>query len=744
MNINSEFSPKKGFFREADKGGGGGVTGGDESGSSSNNEQTDAKGATMKTEKEILDNVLPILGADIKKTAQLIDDLEAEAAIEVLEQSRDLAMWYKTSSPKETAALAFLKKKLEEKAAELGYSFEDELEESEGSVGGAESVESAEDGERPSWQTKFDRLWDELQDTYRERASSNPDIRDLTSQLTEIVEEHFSEEEKRAYRRTLLMRDVANPNAVFRHLCTETPEEARKKSYLNEAHELRKYMDLENVFGVSIKEIVDYLETDAFDNIEHKITRGDGSIGVFHWDYAANGDPEEELYAPREDDGTIDFSGFPNEGDVIPDEEWKGKKALTLQELIENKFPKLKEIPKFVSDSLITFVIVSELRYHKFYPYYNYYQNSPINGMDAGALLPWGIPGYLGYKAASIQKIPGYSSILMLTRHPNEEKLKEVNDFEGTDEEIEDSINAEYRTINFEEDWARGRFIFKKNDNGVVERNHGRRIREHEYVENRNESFEGDSLYDKTSKKKRFDKALENREIMVMVRNALCWMFSPDVDFGSVTLNPDMQLLPSPWNVIKGKWRGESINITLDDLFEVYDQFNKFAEEIDNVPSITQPMQAMTLLSDLISNTSRFKVIFGKLNKPVFQELYDLVGLMYMFYLKKLFDQYMKLPKMKGLSYATTPKHMVFAQEVIHEVEFDRTLPPFIKETIVKAMNQLGVVADGKWGVIFSPPTAEDETPLFIRFQQLVGSGFAQNLNRWLKPARPEEKDPNQ
>ncbi len=795
MNTNSGFSPERGFFRAADKGAGGGGEGKDGDGAGEENQERQA-------------SVLDKLKHNLQEIDKLLRKYERSDAKELLEQSKKLVESYEPSSEEEKNALLFFIDRLKLKAKRLYYKWEDSEEEKtssskkvedskekdltekddsnlvsaesgSGNSGSGNIVERLDDkeGKKPPWQIKFDRLWDELQDTYRETASSSPDIRDLTSQLTDIVEEHFSEEEKRAYRRTLLMRDVANPNAVFRHLCCEDFEAARKKSYLNEAYELRNYMDLEDVFGVSIKEVVNYLESNAFDNIEHKITKEDGSVGVFRWDYAANGDPEEEYYAHKSD-GSIDFSHFPNEdaemealqqfmGELDQDEtidseqkekeiknfkiqqdkDWKGRAALTLQELIENKFPKLKEVPKFVSDSLITFVIVSELRYHKFYPYYNYYQNSPINGMNAGALLPWGVPGYLGYKAASIQKIPGYNSILMLTRHPDQEKLKKICGFEGNNEEVEALIKAKYEEVPFEQSWARGRFMFKNNnDTGVLEKNEdsGKKIRQYEYVDSRTDTFKGDSMADKEYKKSRFKKALVNRATMVEVRNALCWMFSPDVDFGSVILHPDMQLLPSPWDVIKGKWRGEDIKITLDDLFEVYEQFDQFAKEVDNVPNITQPMQAMTFLSDLISNTSRFKVIFAKLENSVFKELEKLVELMYMFYIKKLFDQYIKLPKMKGLSYKLTPKHKIFAQEVMHEVEFDRTLPKFIKEFILKAMKQVDIIPSGKWGIVFYPPTTEDETPLFIKYQQFLGSDFAKTLNRWLKPAKPAEKDPNQ
>ncbi len=564
------------------------------------------------------------------------------------------------------------------------------------------TVEVGEYGKIPPWQGKFDRLWNILQDTYRKYPSSSPEIYDLVSQLTEIVEEHFSEEEKKAYRRALLMRDVVNPNAISRHLCAENFEAIRKEAFLNEAQELREFMALENVFGVSIKDIVKYIENDAFENIKHEVKKEDGSTDrFFNWDYAANGDPDQEFLA---------------------------KGSLTLKELLENNFPRLKEIPKFVSDSLIAFVIVSELRYHKFYPYYNYYQSSPVNGMNAEALLPWGIPGYLGYKAASITKIPGYNSILMLTRFPSNKDLFKKPKTAGEEG---------YVDVSFEKNWARGRF------------------KRQELVENRVDTFEGDLMTPiGNSKKKRFLDALENRKTMMEVRNALCWMFSPDTEFGFVELNPDMQLLPSPWDVIRGEWRGQEIRITLDDLFEVYEQFDQFAKEIDNTPVVSSPMQAMTYLSELISNTSKYKVIFTKLNidkdpkksdfNPAFKELRELVQLMYMFYIKKLFDQYIKLPKMKGLSYALTPKHVLFAQEVIAEVESDKTLPGFIRDFIIENMRQVDLVPTGKWGVIFYPPVVEDDTPLFIKYQQKIGGDFAITFNRWLKPAKREEKDPNQ
>ena len=99
---------------------------------------------------------------------------------------------------------------------------------------------------------------------------------------------------------------------------------------------------------------------------------------------------------------------------------------------------------------------------------------------------------------------------------------------------------------------------------------------------------------------------------------------------------------------------------------------------------------------------------------------------------------------MKGLSYALTPKHVLFAQEVIAEVESDKTLPGFIRDFIIENMRQVDIVPTGKWGVIFYPPVVEDDTPLFIKYQQKIGGDFAITFNRWLKPAKREEKDPNQ
>lgn len=749
-NIGGGFSPE-GFFRQADTGKGGGVGSGkdDDPVAKKPDQEPDQDPVTKKPDQEPLD-IFGELRNNLKKIDSYIRDYNPKEATELVKQSRVLIdNYYLKFSGVEQSQLLFFIDRLEVKAKALhldgeegeggkkldvGVVKQDEISlvkkersaedtiETEGTkkddkkADGVEEndiknvrddvdqpvkkhlnlmrADAAEENESgpPPWQKDFDRLWDELQDTYRKTASTSPEIMELTRELTKItVKENFSPEEKIAYGRALLMRDVANPNAVFRHLCAENFKEIRNEPYLNEAHELRKYMELTDVFGVSIKEIVDFIENDAFNNIKHKITKEDGSEAFFSWDYAANGDPEQEMIA---------------------------KGALTFQELIENKFPKLKEIPKFVSDSLITFVIVSELRYHKFYPYYNYYQNSPINGMNAEALLPWGIPGYLGYKAASITKIPSYSSVLMLTRHPSNTDLFEQQDLG-------------YKEITFNKNWA------------------GNRFNQKEYVESRANTFEDDLMSKGSSKRSRFEDALENRKTMIEVRNALCWMFSPDHEFGYVDLHPDMQLLPSTWDVIKGEWRGEKIQITLDDLFEIYEQFDKFVKEIDSAPKIDSSMQAMTYLSDLISSTSRYKVIFTKLGidkdppNPAFKELKELVELMYMFYLKKLFDQYIKLPRMKGLSYAFTPKHMQFAKEVIAEVESDKTLPGFIRGFITKAMKEIDIIPNGKWGIIFSPPTVEDPTPLPIKLQQKFGTEEAKTRNRWLKPARPEEKDPN-
>lgn len=711
-NIVGGFSPERGFFNQADTGMGGGAGSG-----------KDDESVAKNPDQESSD-IFSQLRDNLKEIESYIRDYNPEEAGKLVEQSRALMDDYTPKTRAEQSQLLFFTdrlmlkakalylddeddvggKKLNLSQAKQEQAVEDTIEAGESDDGDAEQqanvvqeAEAAEENEpgAPPWQKDFDRLWDELQDTYRKTASTSPDIMELTRELTKITEEHFSSEEKTAYRRALLMRDVANPNAVFRHLCAENFKEMRNESYLNQAHELRKYMELKDVFGVSIKEIVDFIENDAFNNIKHQITKEDGSVDFFSWDYAANGDPEQEMIA---------------------------KGALTFQELIENKFPRLKEIPKFVSDSLITFVIVSELRYHKFYPYYNYYQNSPINGMNAEALLPWGIPGYLGYKAASITKIPSYSSVLMLTRHPSNTNLFKQPKNVG---------ELGYKEITFNKNWAGNRFGQK------------------EYVESRADTFEDDLMSKGSSKRGRFEAALENRKTMIEVRNALCWMFSPDQEFGYVELHPDMQLLPSTWDVIKGEWRGEKIEITLDDLFEIYEQFDKFIKEIDSAPQINSSMQAMTYLSDLVSNTSKYKVIFTKLGidkeppNPAFKELKGLVELMYMFYLKKLFDQYIKLPGMKGLSYAFTPKHIQFAKEVIAEVESDKTLPGFIRGFITKAMKEISFIPNGKWGIIFSPPTVEDSTPLPIKLQQKLGTEEAKTRNRWLKPGRPEEKDPN-
>lgn len=568
--------------------------------------------------------------------------------------------------------------------------------------GGVIDLDDNHEDEPDDWKILFNKKWDILNDTYRERLISDPSLITLMNELNDIVEEHFSEEEKAIYKRTLLMRDTAVEfSGPFRHLVLKDIEGAHKKAYNNEAKELRDFMNSEeNIFGVSIKEVTTFLEEDAFEKQTH--TRRDGS--TFNWSYAANGDPEDE-----------------NQHDITDDDENVIRGAIPLKDLLKETFPLLEEAPDFLLDSFIFFTIVSELRYKKFYPFYDYYQNSPINGMNAEALLPWGVPGYLTYKAASITKIPGYKAILLLTKYPGED-----SNFGGNG-----SIS-----VSFDKHWANNRFHENKTDRD------GNHINK-EFVENRRRTFVTDVMTDANYKENRFKGALEKRKDMITIRNILKWKFSPDVDFGNVELHEDMQLLPSTWDIIKGKWRGEDINITLDDIFEVYKQFDIFAKTIDNVPKIENPLQAFSLLSDLISNTSKFKMIFNKLEGDVFSDFKELVNLMYMFYIKQLFDQYIVFNKEDGLLNKFKPKHVLFAEGIIEEVEDAKTLPGHIKKFIVKAMKEVKVVPSSKWGIVFYPQTLDNDTPIFLRIQKAIGTNLSGKLDRWLKPASPSEKDPN-
>lgn len=366
--------------------------------------------------------------------------------------------------------------------------------------------------------------------------------------------------------------------------------------------------------------------------------------------------------------------------------------------------------------------------------------------MNAAAILPWGIPGYLSYKAVSITKIPDYQAVLMLTRYPGrKDDFPEVREEKLPDsEEVRDEFTEHGKAlpITFTKNWANGRFSHHVDANGRVD---GSRPLE-EYVENRSWTFHSDATGDVAAKKSRFDGAIDKIKKMTTVRNVLNWLFSPDVDFGSIELNPDMQILPSTYDVIKGTWRGEKITISLDDLFEIYNEFDKFAKIVDSTPKLENPAQALSLISDMISNTSKFKVIFIKLAGPVFKDYETLVNYMYLFYIKKLFDQYITFPKAEGIRNTFKTIQQVFAEEVKGEVEADKTLPSQIRRAIVQAMDEIiknPIIPKTKWSLIFYPQTLANDTPLFIRMQNILGTDLSDELNRWLKPASPKEKDPN-
>jgi len=595
--------------------------------------------------------------------------------------------------------------------------------------------ENENENKLDQWKVLFDKKWQILDSTYRARESTDPAMLQLMTELSEIVDEHFSETEKKVYERALLLRDVANMHAgPFRHLCLKDIEGAHKKSFLNEGSELREYMGTKEVFGVPLSEVINFVESDAFDKLQHTTSWGH----TYNWSYAANGDPEEDQKYSKEDSEKLkEINLSTDERESI-----EKRKVLTMRELLTDKFPSFKEAPSFVLDSVITFIIVSELRYKKFYPFYDFYQNSPINGMNAEAILPWGIPGFIAYKVASVTKLPGYMSCLILTRYPSKPSSFQLRkntgeydfvpkgDLSSNGKEYINSLDPNYRAVNvsFDKNWAYGRF--KKIP---------------EFVEDRSWTFVDDTTSTGQEKFNRCINALiDKRKNLILVRNFLNWTLSPRQIFPSVELNPDMQILPSTWDVIKGEWRGQKISMTLDDLFAVYKEFDSFAKKIDGNPQIEKPEDIAALLADLISDTSKFKVILAKFPSriPEFESLTKLISYMYLLYLKKLFDQYLKLPIQRKVNESFKLKSQLFAEIVKKEVESDKTLPSVVAKEIVSVMDEISansLIASTEWGLIFYNSNIKDTEPYKFKLERVFGGSES-----WLKQPSPKEKDPKE
>lgn len=514
-------------------------------------------------------------------------------------------------------------------------------------------------------------------------------------ELRELAEEYgFNAQETALLERCFKMRDAAyryTGLSAMRHLTWQKVDEARQKATaLSEAKGLREdFAQVENFLGFDVKEAVEYIDNTVFE-VDWVIDKTTKQQKI--WDYSS-GMPDPSRYL------VWNYAAMGN-----PDPEFISAGVKDIRGLLLEKFPDLgTTIPEFVLDSLSFFIIVSEMRMEKFYKHYQDYRASPIKGVDANSVMPWGVPGFLAYKAAAIAGVPKYRTILMSTRFPS--SIPGEPSFS-----IQDTKHA--------------------NDPG---------FQYPEYMADR-PYYAGGRPDDK-----RKANATANIQMLVKIRNTMIKEFSPIVtDYDHVELHPDLKILPSPYDVVKGEWRGQKLEMTLDDLFEVYTQMDVFFGEIDNPKTIKNHTDAATAIVDLINNISKFKMILGKLTDPVFADMSKLVNIMVLTYVRKVATQYYKLDKERGIGNTFLTKRELFLEMAIKEFKDSATLPGGIKKYIVPILESANVgkfaTIGNKWALFF-----KDDQPPFTEMdlQAWAGTKYFKEFQSWLKPPELKDKDAN-
>lgn len=509
---------------------------------------------------------------------------------------------------------------------------------------------------------------------------------------------------------------------ISRHLCWQDAKEARAKSNPYVEIQLLRDMYHMNFMGMRFGDVVEYVDQELFNNFyrfenpKYNPTKppSDGygnppeNARWIWWSYAAYGDPDPQYaYDPK-----------------------TGKGVKPLIQMVKDRFPReTQEMPQVFFDTLINFIIVSEMRMDVFYKQYFNYRASPVHGIDGDALLPWGMPGYITYKAISSGGIPKYRQSLVLFDFPDETDLISKRLEEGVGDSTYDSyINVA----------AENRMFAKQKIKGG-----DHRFSPTEAFPMGYQASQGATLIKDYPKDGRGVGARENIKKLVQVRDALEIQQMGPVQIGQIKIGPDMKILPSPMDFVRGNWRGVELPaMTMDDLFDSYRAFGEFVDAVE--APVLGPIEiqslndAATKLDPVIGTTSQYKGFAGKLIDVKHQDYVKYMELMTVMYMRRLFLGYLNETKEgKFLEKARKSKRTQFLHKMIETVGDAKTFAA--KKNILERLDK--VVHDGPWSI--------NDTALFfnshpmsdLEVQEFFGTELWATFSHWMRVPTPKEKD---
>lgn len=447
-----------------------------------------------------------------------------------------------------------------------------------------------------------------------------------------------------------------------------------------------------------------------------------------------------------------------------------------VSEILLERFPELKKLPNFILDAIVFSITVTEMRMDGFYPLYDAYIASPITHVDVEALFPWGAVGLLDYKAGGYGGIPGYLGLFAAMQWPS---CPPNFDQSNIKNRVTSSRSDEpYSYEKMGRDTKEGDWLTFEKENAVFQKLRPFQDMDH-FGKKDWWKREGMMVLDYGSDATRRGKALENRAKAVVVRNFLRIMLSPSAGYDAVEINPDMKILPSPYDAFIGEFRGKKFEMSIPDLINIYEVFDKFMKRVGDGPGKTFESvdEIMKDLNEVVGVVAKFKQMskLGESQREIFADFLSLTNVLFSIYIRKLFINFVSLPTEKKTAFYQAESNVLIKQNIIttkisnirQSLQSDRelflkraidliksstTLPTSIQlyftaktETEIKdkdGWNKKGIFIQaleqpvGQWGRFFNPTAGEYSSnnlkmwsTFKVKFPEMAA--FAE---KWLNP----------
>lgn len=581
---------------------------------------------------------------------------------------------------------------------------------------------------------KIDEHWEKIMSLWTALVNNPTENRvsDSVDTIRELLK-YLTPEERQIFEWGIKMRDAVNAASgpeAFRHLgWYPNFRESRSKARVYvDAQELRdfRHMDTDisyfhedgkqrsiNVTTLINKIADDYLVND-YRYLDSQKVKHAKEKNKANSSYDATTDPENF--------SEYNYAQFGN-----PDDATLSNGVPKIQDRLKQDFPDLKDFPGFILDTIVHFVILSELRTDRFVRRYAKYKGSPVPGFDAGSIEDFAPMATIMYKAQSGGSLPSHRSFALVAKLPDS--------IPGNNYEIQNDGKSKPDDHGGK---SGGDLVSKANAfKGKIVRNIG--VKEVVPADVR---------------------ALHNLRTFAMVRDEMLYEFAP-LGFEFVRMQPDLKIMPSFWDWTEGKWGDMELGaITYNDFNEITKAFHEFEEFIDKVPTLSQPTEVDTLVGNLVDKIKNFKAIFMLLNrnpdsKPAANKnvFVDTVQLLALVYLKRLFEQYQKMYKEhkvhKGILESFKGSRELFLEIAIKIIEEAKTLPSDVSQKGDYPLLHVLEDANGgflnkfkKWAMFFDDSAVSSEDPL-LNLQRNLGAEFVVTYQNWLRDPSVAEKDPN-